>query len=241
VADSGIAHAGISYSVDSFFGRLADADRAALFALGHRRAYHVGHHLCREADPPGAVLVIVAGFVKLTKTARSGREAMLEVRGPGDVLGEMSAIDGLHQSANAVATGDVEVLVVASADFNALLDERASVARSLLGVAVGRLRQASSRQAELGTVEAMGRVCRRLVEQAEWNGEPTADGALMLVRRPLSQQDLAAWAGVSRDSVVRILRELRDLGILDSGRRRVLIHNMSALRQRAGLEVRESA
>ena len=91
---------------------------------------------------------------------------MLELRGPGDVLGEMSVVDEAMQSATAVAMRDLEVLVVPAAEFRALLDSHPGIVRSLLCVLVDRLRQASGRQLELGTVEVMGRVCRRLAELA---------------------------------------------------------------------------
>ena len=80
----------------------------------------------------------------------------------------------------------------------------------------------------------MGRVCRRLAELAASHGEPDDDG--VLIRASLSQQDLADWSGVSRDGVVRTLHELRDLGVVDSGRGRILIRDLAAIRQRAGLD-----
>src|SRR5262249_47259500 len=155
------------------------------------------------------VLAMLAGYAKLTMTAINGRVTMLELRGPGDVLGEMAVIDGAPQSANAIAVGPVEVLLLAADRFDALRRERAGVANALLPVVVHRLRQASGRQHELGTADVIGRVCRRLAELAHPLGERSPDGVRV---RALSQQELADWAGVSRDGVVRALHELRALG-----------------------------
>jgi CRP-like cAMP-binding protein len=58
------------------------------------------------------------------------------------------------------------------------------------------------------------------------------DGELSL-SSPISQQELAYWAGVSRDAVVRALTTLRRLGWVDTGRRQFVIRNLEALRQRA--------
>ena len=63
----------------------------------------------------------------------------------------------------------------------------------------------------------------------------------MLIRGSLSQQELADWSGASRDGVVRAFNELRDLGVIDSGRNRVLIRDLAAVRKRAGLEPHEKA
>ena len=228
-----------SFPPASFLGALADRDRDTVLAAGHTRMHRSGTILCREGDPPIGVHLILSGVVKLTKTAPSGREALLELRSAGDVLGDMSVVDGEHQSANAIATSDVEVLAVSGEAFEELLATSPAIARSLLGVVVRRLRQASDRQLELGTIEVMGRVCGRLVELAATRGEPAAGG--VLIRGSLSQQELADWSGASRDGVVRAFNELRDLGIIDSGRNRVLIRDLPAVRKRAGLEPQEKA
>ena len=220
-----------SVQSQSFLEALEPSDVDALHAAGSRRAFDAGDLLCREGEAGAAILVLMSGHVKLTKTAVNGRATMLELRGPGDVLGDMSVLDGAPQSANAVALDRVEVLVVGAARFNELRAERASIANALLGVVVQRLRQASERQHELGTADVVARVCARLVELAETYGAPTADGVLVHL---LSQQELADWAGVSRDGVVRALHELRDAGLLDSGRGKVLIKDLGGILERAG-------
>jgi CRP/FNR family transcriptional regulator, cyclic AMP receptor protein len=223
----------LNYSDASFLGRLRSSDRDVLFAHGREHLHRAGEYLCREGDPPTGVIVVLDGYARLTKAAASGRETMLELRGPGDVLGEMSVVDGRAHSATATAVRDLRGLAVSATDFQMLLDTRAAVAGSLLWVLVDRLRQASRRQLELGTVEVMGRVCRRIAELADLHGEPTAAG--VLIRGSLSQQDLANWSGVSRDGVVRTLHELRDLRLIDSGRGRILILDLEGVRRRAGL------
>ena len=67
----------------------------------------------------------------------------------------------------------------------------------------GRLRDASRRQVEYGALDAVGRVCRRLVELMDRYGEPT--GAGVRIGGPLTQGDIAAWAGLSREAVVKAL------------------------------------
>ena len=215
----------------SFLDALAPADAEALVAEGVQRRYRPGEFLCREGDTGAAIIVVMSGYVKLTKTAVSGRATMLELRGPGEVLGEMSVVDGGRQSANAIALGDVDALVVAASRLNVLRMQRPSIANALLAVAVRRLRQASARQHELGTVDVVSRVCRRLTELARHHGETTANG---IVVRALSQQELADWAGVSRDGVVRALHELRTAGLVDSGRARVVVKDLDAIARRGG-------
>jgi CRP/FNR family cyclic AMP-dependent transcriptional regulator len=194
--------------------------------------YSAGDVIIREGDPSSIALVVLAGTVKTTKLAASGREVVLELRGPGDVVGELGVIDGEPRSASVVALDRVDALVFSAPAFNEMLRERAGIAHRLLLTIVGRLRQASARQLELGTIDVVGRVCNRLVELATTHGEPVSNG--VLVRSAISQHELADWAGVSRDGVVRALHELRELGWVETGRRRVVVVNLAALRHRAG-------
>jgi CRP-like cAMP-binding protein len=167
----------------------------------------------------------------LTKTALTGRQAVLELRGPGDLVGEMGAIDRKPRSADVISLSDVEVVVVPADQFEALVRAHGDIAHRLLVIVVARLREASARQLELGTVDVVARVCRRLVELAV-NGT-IVDGGVVL-RSEMSQQDLADWAGVSRDGVVRALHELRNLGWLETGRRRLIIRDLDAVKRRGG-------
>jgi CRP-like cAMP-binding protein len=214
----------------SYLGDLEPADLDALRAVANVHRYRSGEVLLREGDAPKVVLAVVTGTVKLTKTAASGREIVLELRGAGQVVGELGAIDGRSRSATAIALGEVEALVVPVERFNQLLRERAGLAHRLLVTVVARVREAAGRQLELGTADVTGRVCRRLAELAASHGEP-GDGGV-LVRAAVSQQELADWAGVSRDGVVRVLHELRDRGWVETGRERVLIRDLDAVTRR---------
>jgi CRP-like cAMP-binding protein len=214
----------------SFLGDLAPDDLDALRATGALRKFPSGAHLLREGDASTIVLAVVSGTVKLTKTAVSGREIVLELRGAGEVVGELGAIDGQSRSASAVALGEVEALVLPVDRFTALLRERVGLAHRLLVTVVARVREAAGRQLELGTADVVGRVCRRLAELAASHGSEVDGG--ILVRDAVSQQELADWSGVSRDGVVRALQELRQLGWVETGRQRLLIRDLQSVRRR---------
>lgn len=220
------------YGSETFLGSLEQAEVDLLLGAGRIVWREPGEALCREGDAATAVFFVLAGSVKLCKVAESGREVVLELRGRGEVLGEMGVVDGAPRSASAIGLDRVEALVIESDRFRALLLERPALAHRLLEVVVARLRQASGRQLELGSVDVMGRVCTRLVELAASHGVAAADG--IMVRAGISQQELADWAGTSRDGVVRVLRDLRELGLVESGRARILIRDLAALRERAG-------
>jgi CRP/FNR family transcriptional regulator, cyclic AMP receptor protein len=215
---------------DAFLAELGAADIDALHAVGHRSRFAAGCYVCHEGDASDVAWVLLDGLVKLVKLSRDGTEILIELRGAGDIVGEMGAIDGLPRSAAVVTLLDTDALVLSSDAFRTLLRERPALAEQLERVLVTRLRQASFRQLELATVEVVGRVGRRLLELAEASGERTDDGVLV---RGMSQHELASWVGASRDSVVRALSVLREGGLVESGRGRILLRDAAALRDLA--------
>ncbi len=217
----------------TFLDRLTVHGRAALEAVATERRHRKGSVLFREADDGTGVIVVLEGTVKLTKLALDGREVILDLRGAGDVLGEMAALDGSPRSASGMFLTPGRALHLTGVAFNELVDTEPSIGAATLRTVAHRLRDASNRQLEFGTADAMTRVCARLVQLMD-EVAPHADGHIEL-RSPLSQQELADWAGVSRDAVVRALKMARDLGWLETGRQVFVIRQPDELRRHCTL------
>jgi CRP/FNR family transcriptional regulator, cyclic AMP receptor protein len=216
----------------SLLHRLRDVDAAALLELGVVRHFARAAILFREGDETDHVVVVRSGRVKIGFTDRSGREVMLAVRGPGDVLGEFAAIDGKPRSAAGEALEPVEAVVIPAQQFRELLADRPRIALALLEEVVDRVRDADRKRVEFGAVDTEGRVARRLVELAERFGEPVRGGVHIALR--LTQDDLAGFTGRSREAVAKVLAAFRARGWVETGRQRVVVLDLDALRHRAG-------
>jgi CRP-like cAMP-binding protein len=214
-----------------FLAALPPEDQEALRAAATVRRYDRGVALFHAGDDAGVVLVLVSGRVKVTSVSSDGKEVVLGVRGPGDLVGELSAVDGAPRSATAVALEPVEALGVPGARFTALLGQRPGVALALLRLVTARLREADVQRLELAAVDVLGRVARRLVELADRFGSATGEG--VEIELALSQEELAAWAGSSREAVSKALLALRTLGWVETHRRRIVVRDMDALRRHA--------
>ena len=179
----------------------------------------------------GTVLIVRAGQAKVSVLGRDGREAILGFRGPGELLGELSSVDGQTRSATATALEPMTALGVPGDAFRHLLDHRPALARTLLAVLAARLREADRQRLEFATYDVPGRLARRLVELAERFGTPSARG--IEIALPLSQGELASWTACSREGVTKALATLRHLGWIDSERRHVVVLDLEALRRYA--------
>ena len=214
-----------------FVDALGQGHVDALRALGRMRNFPVGAALFNEREPGDAVFVLMSGRVKLSCVTEAGREALLGIREPGDLIGEMSAIDGAPRSATAVALEPVEVLTVSRDAFVAFLDRTPGVALVLLRMIAPRLRDADRKRIEYLGQDSVGRVCSRLVELADRFGAP--DGDCVHIELAITQEELAGWTGSSREAVIRALRTLRELGWIETRRRGVTLLEVEQLRRRA--------
>lgn len=218
-------------TVGAFLDALSEAEAAELRSVGRLRAYGSNVTLFHQGDDAGAVIVLSTGRVKIASPTSSGREVIVAVRGPGDLLGELSAIDGQPRSTTVTTLEPVEALLVPGSAFAAFLERRPRVALVLLRMVAERLRYADRQQADFAAHDVVGRLAHRLVELCERFGAPGADG--IEIALPLSQEELAAWTGASREAVSKALQLLRSLRILETGRRQITVLDLEALRRRA--------
>ncbi|MFG3441234.1 Crp/Fnr family transcriptional regulator [Nonomuraea sp. NPDC047897] len=212
-----------------FLSMLTSDEADALRAAGRPRRWERGATVMSEGDTSDWVLVLTEGRVKVSSHTSGGTEVVLAVRGPGGLIGEMSSIDGSPRSATVTALEPVAGVVIR--DFAAFLQTHGRVAVLLMRMVTERLRDSDRKRIEYGAFDTTGRVATRLLELADRYGEQTNGG--VRVALPLSQDELAGWTGASREAVSKALRSLRDRGLIETGRRRVVIHDVEGLRKRA--------
>jgi CRP/FNR family cyclic AMP-dependent transcriptional regulator len=213
-----------------FLARLDPSEREALDRMGRHRRYGAGQVLFLEGDEGRDVFLLCDGLVKVVTTSVSGRQVILDLVPAGAVLGELSAIDGQARSASVEALTSIDVLILRVEDFRMFLQTQPRVAVELLEVMAARLRASSQRQLEFGTSDAMTRLCRCLLVMIDrfggWGSEPS-------VSLPITQQDMAALTGLSREAVVKALHRLRELGWVEASGRTIAIRDMAAVEERA--------
>lgn len=202
-----------------------------LRSRGVVRSYPTGTALFHQGQQSDRVFVLLEGRVKLFCLAEGGLEILVAVRGPGDLLGELSAIDGQPRSATGIALDDVDALVVPPRDFTALFEQHPSAALAIARILGWRLRDADRKRVEFAAQDSVGRLASRLVELLDRFGEPVEDGVRIDV--PISQDELAGWTGCSRDAITKALHTMRKLGWLETGRRTILVKDLDALKDRA--------
>ena len=214
----------------TFVSMLDEPDRAALATIGRQRAYRKGAVMLLEGDHSDHVFIIREGRLKVVVTTAAGHELLLAVRGPGELVGELSALTNGSEprSASMVALDPIVVQVMAGSEFLAFLEQRPRVLLIVLRKIMDRLRDSDRRRIEFGSQPTMGRVAGYLAEMAERHGRPVAGGIEIVA---LSQEELAGYIVASRESVARALMTLRRRGLITTGRRSIIVLDVEGLRK----------
>lgn len=211
---------------------LVASDREPLLGAGRRRTWAQGDVVVREGDRADSAIVLLVGLAKIHKSTSGGADVVLGLSGPGDLLGEMSAVRDAVRSATVTALEPIEARVLTVQEFRRFLSDRPTAALALIDLTLSRLYVADARRLEFASSESLGRVTSRIVELAERFGRPR-DPAQIEVAMPFNQEELASWSASSRESTARALRTLRELGLIETHRLALTVLDLDALRLHA--------
>jgi CRP/FNR family cyclic AMP-dependent transcriptional regulator len=209
-----------------------DLDAAALrdlAALARRRHYPAGAPICIEGESDGSLFIIATGRVRISAGSSDGDERHLNELGPGDLIGEIALLDGASRSASAIAVDDSQVYGIERAAFVAFLDRTPELARSLIKLLCQRVRWMTGLLEASAFLGLPARLARWLIMLAAQQGVAHPRGVEVRV----SQQDLAQFLGVSRQSVNEVLQAWRGDGLVDLGRGRIVVLDDLRLRGEA--------
>jgi CRP-like cAMP-binding protein len=205
---------------------------AELRSIGRPRRYKRGQRVVREGERLGAVVVLHDGLVKVVASSYDGDEHILALRGPGEVIGDLSVISDSTAMATVEVLEDVEATMVAAGAYLEFLQSHPDFMLGQLRRVIEVLRQSDSKRLELATMDLTARVARGLLESATAgrSAAPGADDHGV----PVSQEELAHLCGASREAVARVLRTFRDRGWVRTERRRVVVVDREGLESVTG-------
>ena len=210
------------------FAELSPAALDKLAALLRRRHYRAGEPVFREGDPGMALYIVETGEVKILLGGSEGKEVVLSLLGPGEFLGEFALLDGEPRSADAVATGPADLLVLPREDFLRFLREVPTVAINMLAALSRRFRRTDRLVHDAAFSDVRTRVTRLLIELGETRGKPGQGGIVIGPR--LTQGDLASMVGATRESINKCLRSYAAQGLVRHERGRLVLLNIDRLR-----------
>jgi len=212
----------------SYFSSLNAAELEAIKPLFYEKTVQRGELIFFEGEPADTLYFLISGIVKLFKTSTQGKEQIISLARPHDVLNDISIFDNGPNPISAQAMSTVNLYGIKKDRLETTLRQHPQVSARIIRVLAARTRQLISLVEDLSFKHVIGRVAKILLEH-------TSDGAGSGQR--LTQQEMAAMAGTAREVVARSLKTLEERGIIRLDRQRIIISDKNALQEMINQEV----
>lgn len=172
-------------------------------------------------DPSNNVYLLKRGRVKIANTDESGKEVTFEILEPGDIFGELEALEGTPRATAAEALDDALICAIPRQDFDRYLAAHPAVTVKLTKLIGLRLRKIQSRVEDLVFRDVPARLAHLLVELSHSDSAVEAGGIRLKAR--LTHQEMANLIGCSRETVSATLGQFRDDGLIQMEGRTIVI------------------
>ncbi|MDA8432046.1 MAG: Crp/Fnr family transcriptional regulator [Nitrospiraceae bacterium] len=203
------------------FSSLTDDE---LLEISHKvvvKEFSKNELILQEEETNAFMYIILLGKVKAVQTTEEGKEIILAIHQAQEFFGEISLIDGKTSTAAVVATEESLVAIISKDNFYSLLYSQRKVLENLLRILCSRLRESWNRIHILNFRDAPQRIRMLLKILVSENGEKTADGVKINLK--LTHQEIADMAGLTRESVTRVLNDWKREGLIVIARSRHIV------------------
>jgi len=203
--------------------------RSALLDHASTHCLKASHTLIHAGEMGNGLYLLKRGLLKVLLPSPLHEEdaVVISMLRPGGVVGELSLIDDRRRSASVVAVIDSEVLFVSRQTFQHYAGQHPDIYKELAELLSARLRHTDDAVTATTFLTVKGRVARVLLELATVCGECDTKG--VSISDTIRQKDIAAMAGLSRETVNRVLAELEHSEVVSHSNHRYRIPDLKAL------------
>lgn len=210
------------------FAKLNDSQLKLISSICSKKPVRSGTILFREKEPGSIFYVVFMGSVKIFTSNNAGEEKMLSLFKEGDSFGELSLIDGKPRSATAQTMEDTILIALAADSFMDLMRNNFEIALGIMQELGQRLRDTNQHVYDLTFLDARSRVIKNLIMLANKNG--MRNGNTIVVRLALNYDEISQMAGVQKNVLMQVMRDLTDMQIVTLGTNDFSLH-LDRLRQ----------
>lgn len=210
----------------SLFKGLAPADLTAIKACLKEKSFDKGESLFLQGTECTRIFFVKTGRVKLFRIGPSGREQTLQTIEEGDTCSCNPGTTEWMCAATAQALTPATVWFLSTADYARLVKNNPDLARALNRLFAERIQCLNSLVEEVSLKDSRKRLIKFLMDLAKPDSGPAATIPL-----PFTREEMAQRIGTTRETVERQLSQLKNRGLIELGRRQVVLKNREALQK----------
>jgi CRP/FNR family transcriptional regulator len=171
-----------------------------------------GQYAFRQGESAKTVYLVKTGTFKLVHITGDGRDVIVDVIGPGEVIGETALFQEQMHPFSAVALELSRICCFSRSQFEAMIEANPNVAMQVIGFLARRLYESIQQSGETSGASVRQKVLQLMARLAEKHGRPTPDA--IAIELDITQQEIADMIGASRVMVANILKQLHDEGLV---------------------------
>lgn len=205
-------------------------DQFELLFGGCRTEHHsAGEHLFMQEDASDRIYGVLSGTVEISIYSPGGRKLVANIELSRSLVGEIGVLDGGQRTATALCLTDCTLVSLSRAQLLERLEKNALLALAMIGLLCARLRWISSERNDQALLKIEARLAKRLL----FLSQLLADGNGWI---SISQAELAAFLGATRESINKILNDWRGRSVIAMKRGAVRVSNARGLQEIVDLE-----
>jgi CRP/FNR family transcriptional regulator, cyclic AMP receptor protein len=184
-----------------YFAGLAPEAFEQLFRYAKPLVLKRGATICSKGDPGTSLFAVISGTIKISVSSPDGRNAILNLIGPGEVFGEISVLDGQPRSADATANTNCEIFVIDRRDFLPFVRSQPTLAMKFIELLCAKLRWTSDQVEQVILQDLPGRLASALLGLTEKRKLEPESRTIAI-----TQQEISEMVGMTRESINKQLR-----------------------------------
>jgi CRP/FNR family transcriptional regulator, cyclic AMP receptor protein len=187
-----------------------------------------GTTLFSKGDPGNSLYAVISGTVKMSISSPDGRNAILNIVGPGETFGEIALLDGQARSTDAIANSNCELFVIDRRELIPFVKAQPALAMKFIELLCERLRSTSDQVEQIILQNLPGRLASALLRLSEKRTTELQGRTIAI-----TQQEISEMVGMTRESINKQLRAWasRDWVRLEHGA--IVVLNAEMLRDMA--------
>jgi len=208
------------------FKSLDDEAFDLISSLVKWKRYQKGTEIIPYMGENDEVYFIASGGVRVTIFSFSGKEISYQELGPGEMFGELSAIDQSPRAANVIAMESALIGMISGGDFWKLIDRYPSVAMATLKRLASMIRFLVDRVYQYGALDVKDRVRMEVLRLAR---ESMSKEDTAAINNFPTHQEIANRVNTHREAVTRELNELTRMGLIEQNQRVLTVKTVAGL------------
>lgn len=211
------------------FSQLDESNIEGIASVASMRFYEKNRSIFNEGEDGNILFILKSGVVKIFVTNEDGRKTIIKVLNKNDFFGEMSLLDGGYRSATIVAAEDCMAVLIFRDDLISIFRRYPSIILNMLSSLSVRLRKTNDKIADLTFLDASGKVARVLIDFIPSLGKHDNNSGQIIIDLPFSRQEIAEMAGVSRETLTRVLNKFQEKSYIKVDGKRIEIVDLKGL------------